>query len=307
MKNKVDVAAVALDSKPGCTEANLQKIRRCSREAVERGAELVVFPELSVTGFIPNHPTGNHAEWLQEVLRGAWRSAEALDGAAMRELTSISSETGAFVAAGLLENAGNVLFNTFVLAGEGRIYGYWRKMHIPVFEMQIYNGGGVPDVVDTPLGRIGANICFDSLLPESTRLLGVQGCEIALFPFAADPPPGTAEAWANWARPVVQARCSENGVFGVACNYVGAVSYAGVDQAFPGGAMIVGPNGSVLAQSDSQMLVFGLHAEVLMEARSAFEYTFRFRRPELYEMLTHQPRNLRLNPRISRSVNVPNG
>ena len=63
---------------------------------------------------------------------------------------------------------------------------------------RVINGGGVPQVVDTPLGRIGANICFDTLFPESTRLLGVQGCEIMLAPFAADPPPGTAAAWANW-------------------------------------------------------------------------------------------------------------
>ncbi len=285
MKDHVRVAAIAVDSKPGCTEANIEDIRRWSRRAAEHGAELVLFPELSVTGFLPNHPAGDHAQWLREVLKGAWDMAEGLDGHAVRGLASISAEAGVFVAAGLLENAGNVLFNTLVLAGEGRVYAHWRKMHIPIFEMQVYNGGGVPEVVETPLGRIGGNICFDALLPESTRLLGVQGCEIALFPFAADPPPATAEAWAGWARPVLQTRCSENGLFGVACNYFGRVSYAGAEQVFPGGSMVVGPDGGVITEGPSQMLLAHLDAQSMLEARSAFEYTFRFRRPELYGLL----------------------
>ena len=286
MKDQVSIAAIALDSKPNRTEDNIEGIRRWTKQAADHGAELVVFPELSMTGFMPNHPTGDHSQWMREVLKCAWRTAESLDGHAVGELKKISSETGAFVAAGMLENAGNVLFNTFVLAGEGRVYGYWRKMHIPMFEMQVYNGGGVPEVVETPLGRIGANICFDALLPESTRLLGVQRCEIALFPFAADPPPGTAEGWAKWAGPVVQARCSENGLFGVACNYRGQVSCAGADQVFPGGTMVVGPGGAMLNEGSEPMLMAKLESQALLDARSAFEYTFRFRRPELYDLLT---------------------
>lgn len=286
MKDHVKVAAISIRSRPGSTGANLEEIRRSAQEAAEAGADLALFPELSVTGFLPNHPRGDHAQWLRETLEGAWASAEPLDGKAMRALADISAKAGVFIAAGMLENAGNVLFNTHVLAGEGRVYGHWRKMHIPIFEMPVYNGGGVPEVVDTPLGRIGVNICFDALLPESTRLLAVQGCEIALFPFAADPPPGTADAWAAWARPVLQARCAENALFGVACNYLGNVSYAGAEQTFPGGAMVVGPGGSVVTEGVAPVLVADLFAQSLRDARSAFEYTFRFRRPELYELLT---------------------
>lgn len=284
MKAKTNAAAMRLESKPAQTADNLEGIRKQARAAAERGVDLAVFPELSITGFLPNHTVGDHAEWLRCALDGAWRTAEPLDGAATNALAAISRETGVFVAAGLLENAGNVLYNTFVLAGEGRIYGHWRKMHIPLFETQIYNGGGVPQVVETPLGRVGANICFDALFPESTRLLAVQGCEIVLMPFAADPRPGTAEAWANWARPVVQARCAENGVFAVACNYAGNVTFAGAQQSFPGGAMIIGPAGEVIAESGGT-LAAELHAERLLQARAAFEYTFRLRRPELYGML----------------------
>lgn len=287
MLNEVTTAAICFSGQPGRVEANLEGIAGWCRRAAESGAQLALFPELSVTGFISNHPSGDHAAWLAEVLRGAWRTAQPLDGPAVQQLKSLSKECNIHLSAGLLENAGNVLYNTHIVAGDGQLLGIWRKMHIPLFEMQVYNGGGPAEVVETDLGKLGVNICFDAFLPESTRLLGVRNAEIALFPFAADPPPATAAAWAAWAQPVLQARCSENGLFGVACNYFGQVSFAGVGQSFPGGALTVGPGGEVLAVStehsaEPHMLLTVLKRDDLLEARAKFEYTFRFRRPELY-------------------------
>jgi predicted amidohydrolase len=187
MLEHVRVAAVALDAKPGETRHNLDGIEAWAHRAAAAGASLVLCPELSVTGFVPNHPAGDHAAWLAEALRGAREMAQPIDGPAVRRLAAIARDTGLLLAAGLLEDAGATLFNTHVLVGPTGVLGAWRKLHVPLFEMPFYNGGGVPPVVDTPLGRIGITICIDSFLPESTRLLAVQGAEIVLFPFAADP------------------------------------------------------------------------------------------------------------------------
>lgn len=290
MIDTLRVAAIGVESRPGETRANLERIRLWCHRAAAEGVKLAVFPELSVTGFIPNHPVGDHSAWLRAALAGARKLAEPLTGRAVTALVEMADATGLHIAAGLLEDAGNLLYNTMVLAGPGGLAGVWRKMHIPMFEMPFYNGGPVPEVASTPLGRIGANICFDALLPESTRLLAVQNVEIVLFPFAADPAPGTAAAWADWASPALRARCVENGVFGVACNYSGHVEFAGVEQTFPGGAMIAGPVGKVIAeqreQGGSSMLLADLRAECLLDARSQPEYLFRFRRPGLYRLLS---------------------
>ncbi len=285
MKEHVTVAAVAANTKPGDITGNLDVLLAYCRDAASNGAELVLFPELSGTGFVPNHPEGNHAEWLKQVLFGAWKMAQTLDGELLQGLLEIAKSTGVLVSAGMLENAGNVLYNTQVLVGDGRVWGTWRKMHIPLFEMQVYNGGDAPQVVDTPLGRIGTNICFDTFLPESTRLLGVQNAEIVLFPFAADPEPVSPAGWLEWAGPILRARCAENGIFGVACNYRGAVEYAGVGQHFPGGAVVVGPNGQPTAEVQAEVALATIHRAELLETRARFEYTFRFRRPELYRTL----------------------
>ncbi len=290
MLNNVRVAAVAVDTKPGEVAGNLEKIESWVARAAGQGAQLVLFQELSLTGFIPNHPEANHDAWLREALRFARRSAERLDGHAVRGLSAIAVRHKVMVAAGMLEDAGNLLHNTQVLVDGSGLVGRWRKMHVPMYEMPFYNGGGAPDVVETPLGRSGVNICFDALMPESTRLLAVQNAEIVLFPFAADPPPVSPRGWADWASNALRARCVENGVYGVACNYVGTVTCASVSQMFPGGGLAVDPRGKVFGEWDAPsgepgMLVVDLSADLLRDARSEPESLFRFRRPELYGSL----------------------
>lgn len=291
MLDRVRIAAAAVDTQPGQLAENLQKIADWTRKAAQAGAQLVLFQELSLSGFIPNHPTGDHDRWLREALQIARRVAEPLDGPAVRRLSQIAADNRVLVSAGLLENAGNLLYNTHILVGREGVVGFWRKMHVPMFEMPFYNGGGIPNVVDTPLGRIGVNICFDALIPESTRLLAVQNLEIALFPFAADPPPVTPQGWADWAGTALKARCVENGVYGVACNYVGDVTCASVSQRFPGGGMAVDPRGQVFGEwtapaGEPGMFVTDLSADLLRQARAEPEYLYRFRRPELYGPLT---------------------
>ena len=97
----------------------------------------------------------------------------------------------------------------------------------------------------------------------------------------------TPEGWAAWAEPTLQARCRENAVFGVACNLHGHVEFAGATQVFAGGALVVDPGGQAIARhtGDTQvehMLLADLDRDRQIEARSAFEYTFRLRRPDLY-------------------------
>ncbi len=284
------MAAVAVDTRPGNTPENLRRLRHWTETAKATGADLVLFPELSLTGFIPNHPIGDHDKWLRTALVETQKSAERLDGPAVCQFIELAREYNILLCAGMLEDAGNVLHNTQIIVGPDGLLGHWRKMHVPMFEMPFYNGGGRPTVIETPLGRLGVNICFDALIPESTRLLAVQNVEIVLFPFAADPPPVTPQGWQDWAAPALQARCVENGIFGLACNYAGRVECAGASQVFPGGGIAIDPRGKTIATWPSStgvpaMMTATFDNETLVAARAEPEYLFRFRRPELYGSL----------------------
>ncbi|MCA9102335.1 MAG: carbon-nitrogen hydrolase family protein [Pirellulales bacterium] len=290
MIDQVIVAAASLPSQCGQWQSNVEQMEQWAACAAAQSARLLLFPELSLTGFIPNHPRGEHEPWLREALAAARSVAQPLDGPAVAALARVAGRHDVLLSAGMLEDAGNLLYNTQVLVGPAGLLGHWRKMHVPMFEAPFYNGGGIPEVVDTPLGRIGVNICFDAFLPESTRLLASRNVEIVLFPFAADPPPCTPQGWSAWAAHVLRVRCSENGVFGLAANYVGRVECAGVEQTFPGGGLAFGPRGELLAewptdQNEPAMMLARFDAETLRTARAEPEYTYRFRRPELYGRL----------------------
>jgi predicted amidohydrolase len=278
---------VAVDSRPGDVERNFEKIARWTERAASEGARLVLFPELSLSGFIPNHPIGDHETWLKTALLECRRAALRVDAAPVQALGELAARQRVSISVGMLEDAGNLLYDSQVLATPDGGIHVTRKMHVPMFEMPFYNPGPAPSVVETSGVRVGTNICFDALLPESTRLLAVQNVEVVLFPFAADPPPRTPAGWAAWAGPALRARCQENGAFGIAVNYVGDVECAGAQQSFPGGGLVISPRGDLLAEWSEDtgqpgMLLATLRASDLQAARAEPEYLFRFRRPELY-------------------------
>src|SRR5574340_29064 len=94
MLDSVRVAAVPPNSRPGCTEDNLDAIAAACERAAAEGAAIAAFPELSVTGFIPNHPVGDHNAWLRDALRIARGIAEPAGGPAVSRLSRIARERG---------------------------------------------------------------------------------------------------------------------------------------------------------------------------------------------------------------------
>lgn len=287
-KPKFRAAAASVPSQPGEKKKNLELIRERCGELSRHSPRLILFPELSAVGFLPNHPTKEHQPWLFEGMRKVREWSETIPGPTTDALVQIAGEFDVMISAGLFEDAGPLVHNTQVLVCPDGILGVTRKMHIPLFEAPFYNGGGPPIVAETPLGRIGTSICFDTMLPESTRLLQIENAELVLFPFASDPEPRTVEGWIENNAMLLRTRCMENGFFGLVCNYAGRISGLGEEMHFPGGGMLIGPKGQLIevwrGEAPGSMIA-EIDPGLLAEARSGPEFGPRFRRPELYEAL----------------------
>lgn len=229
-------------------DANLTTMLEKLREASASGAELVVFPEQALQGYLHDTLSLDFANVLYQQSH-----AETVpSGPRVRALVEAAVEHSVYVVFGLTERNAlydDVLYNTVVLTGPDGYIGRYRKVHQPGDEKHVYYPGSSFPVFDTGIGRLGLLICYDKVFPETTRALALQGAEILVMPTAwayddADNPQETdirVDQYTLFGR----VRALENQAWMVESNIVsphGNLSYHGHSR-------IIDPNGVIRADT----------------------------------------------------------
>ncbi len=275
MTDKVKVAGVQMDPQLMKNEENLDKILLKTREATGQGAELIVFPECALTGYVFNS--------REEALP----FTEPIPGPATEKMATLCAELGVHVVFGLLEIDGDKCFNAAALIGPAGLVGKYRKNHLPFLGVDRFvDPGDRPfQVHDTPVGKIGMHICYDCNFPESARVMALQGAEILALP--TNWPTGRGHI----SRYVVNTRALENVVHVIAVDRVGVergVKFLGISK-------IASTGGDTLAEGsrdDEEILYAELSLAAARQKRfvvkpGEFEVDpINDRRPELYGSLT---------------------
>jgi len=271
MRDIVKIAAVQMEPRIKANKGNLEKILTKARLAATNGADLVVFPECALTGYM----FASREEALGFV--------ESIPGPSTDTLADYCQKTGVHLVVGLLEIDGDRCYNAAVLVGPDGLAGKYRKNHLPFLGVDrfVNRGDELFGVYATPIGNVGIHICYDCNFPESARVMALQGADILALP--TNWPTGRG----NIARYVVNTRALENKVHVVAVDRVG--EERGVR--FLGCSKIVNAWGDTLAEGSNDKEEI-LYAEVsLAEARQKhivvkageFEVDYiQDRRPELY-------------------------
>jgi len=275
MSDKVKIAAVQMDPKIMRNSENLERILLEARAAAKKGADLIVFPECVLSGYVFSSR------------KEAMPFTENIPGVSTKRLAACCQELGVYVVYGLLERDGDKCYNSTVLVGPKGLIGKYRKIHLPFLGVDRFTdtGNSPFQVFETPIGNIGIHICYDCNFPESARIMALLGADIITLP--TNWPVGR-ERVVNY---VVNARAYENRIHFVAANRVGSER----GTRFMGRSKIVGASGDTLAEASSSDEET-IYAEVsLAEARQkhivikAGEFEVDFihdRRPELYGELT---------------------
>lgn len=168
--DRVTVAACQIDVPAVRQDPSV--LRSTILRAVDRGARLVVLPELTACAGILRTPAEARAV------------AEPLDGPTVRSLQEASAATGCVVVAGLAEQGDDaVVHNSAVVLDAGRLVGVYRKVHPWGAERDAFDLGDAPPlVVDTSAGRVGVMVCYDLEFPEWVRLAAQDGAEVLAVP-----------------------------------------------------------------------------------------------------------------------------
>jgi predicted amidohydrolase len=173
-------------------EANWKKYLGFIDEAAARGSDYLVFPEVSLHGYLMGTAALGSPE-MSEQLRYFRRVAEPIPGPTTDKLTALAAKHNMLIQAGMAERAmdGNMVYNSAVLIGPHGVIGVFRKLHNQ-FEWPVFGPGDHLSVFETRLGKIGMFICYDLAFPEITRAFALQGATIAAlttaWPMKGDDP-----------------------------------------------------------------------------------------------------------------------
>jgi 5-aminopentanamidase len=259
----VRVAVAQLDPKLGEKQRNLEVCLARLEEAVAARAQLLVLPECAVPGY------------MFDSAEEALPFAEEIPGPTTEALAEACRRLDAHVVCGLLERDGDVLHNAAVLVGPDGLVGTYRKTHLPFLGVDRFVAAGDElNVYETPLGRIGIEICYDLRFPEATRTLALRGADLIAHPTNF---PLAARVQTEL---ITVARAAENRVFLLTANRVGKERWA----EFCGWSQIVDPYGRRLAEADVEQ---ARDKDYVVPGDYEL-YLFGDRRPELYGALVEE-------------------
>ncbi|MEM1540184.1 MAG: carbon-nitrogen hydrolase family protein [Candidatus Bathyarchaeia archaeon] len=270
MKQKFKAALAQISCQRGNKEANIKKIKEYTAMARRRDADLVIFPELSLTGYT--------------VRDELYELAEPVPGPSTEAIEEIAKKYETFIVFGmpeLSEKTQATIYNAAVLVGPEGLVGKYRKMYLPthsVFEEKRYfRPGYQTGVFDTKLGKIGLIICYDIFFPETSRLTRLEGAQLIVC-ISASP-----AVRRHFFETLTLARAIENTAFLAYVNLVGIEN--GLQ--FWGGSRLIGPNGRVLATAkyDEEDLVIGEIDYSEIAPIETFVPTLKDLRPELFDKL----------------------
>lgn len=278
------IAAVQMDCAFADNAKNLDAIRTNLKQAAANGAQLVIFPECALPGY------------CFESKEEARPHAEPIPGPSTKTLADDCAKLGAWVVVGLLESAGEQLYNACTLIGPDGVRATYRKIHLPFLGVDRFTTPGDAPFAVHDLGglRIGMNICYDGSFPESARCLMLLGADLIVLP--TNWPTGAIST----AKTLIPARALENHVFYAAVNRIGTER----GFRFIGMSRIIGCTGEFLAVSETDEATI-LYADIdpekarnkhLVNIPGQYElHRLRDRRPAMYGPLVE--RNAR-NQRI---------
>jgi omega-amidase len=259
------IAVAQISCSLGDPETNLSKVRDLSQRAEQTGAELIVFPEMTDTGYsVP--VIQKHASH--------WKTGFVAN------LQNVANDLSMAIVSGVSERDGSSIYNSQILVdAKGGIVAKYRKTHLyavaPVDEQNCFAPGNTFQSFALGNLRFGFSICYDLRFPELYRNLATEQNVGAFLISSAWPFPRDEHF-----RVLAQARAIENQSYVIASNRVGKDE----DVWFCGNSAIIDPRGVVIAAAspDREELIYADVSEELVQSVRRRMQSLGHRRQDLY-------------------------
>jgi nitrilase len=287
----VQAASVAFDRKK-----TLAKALDLIRDAAKKGAKLVLFPEAFISGYPRGLDFGAVVGWRtdegREDFKRYFQSAVEVPGPVVDALSKAARANSVYLVMGVIERERGTLYCCVLFfAPDGTFLGKHRKVMPTASERLIwgYGDGSTLPVFDTPMGKLGAVICWENYMPLLRTFMYSQGIEIYCAP--------TADHRTTWTA-TMQHIATEGRCFVLGCNqfnrrrdfpadYKTAFGDDHETVLSKGGSCIVSPFGEFLAGpnfEDEAILVAELDRSLLPKAKFDFDVVGHYSRPDIFRL-----------------------
>ncbi len=293
----MNIAVAQFEPKDGDKTYNLSVIRKLTKKAKSKGADLISFHEMSITAY-----TFTKDFSLKQITNLA---EEVPNGKSTQELIGISKEFNMPILAGLVEKSDGKIYNTYICVSGGRVIAKYRKIH--PFISKYMSAGDEYCVFDLLGWKCGILICYDNNVIENVRATSLLGAELIFAPHVTGCTPSAMpgrgyvadKLWQNrendpvslrfefdgpkgrrWLMRWLPARAYDNGVYYAFTNPIG---YDG-EHLKNGNSMVIDPYGEVLSEIKSfeNDIIISKITKDKIELSGGWRYK-NARRPELYK------------------------
>ncbi len=291
----VQAAPVAFDR-----ERTLEKVRALAADAARDKAQLVVFPEAFVSAYPKGLDFGARVGMRtpegREDFRRYYDSSVDVPGPAVEALGAVAKDNGFHLVIGVIERDGGTLYCTVLFfAPDGSLLGKHRKLMPTAMERLVwgFGDGSTLPVFDTPLGKLGAVICWENYMPMLRMAMYAKGIQLYCAP--------TADGRDNW-QSTMRHVALEGRCFVLSCNQYTVRGdfpddYAAIQGDDPatvisrGGSVIFGPLGEVLAGPDfagQAILTADLDMADITRGKYDFDVAGHYARPDIFRLLVNE-------------------
>jgi nitrilase len=278
------------------TKATLAKVRDLTADAARRGAKLVVFPE----AFVSSYPkgldfgarVGMRTAKGRDDFRRYFDSAVAVPSPATDELSQTAKDAAVHLVIGVIERDIGTLYCAVLFFGpDGTFLGKHRKLMPTAMERLIwgFGDGSTLPVFDTPLGKLGAVICWENYMPLLRMAMYAKGIQLYCAPTADD-----RDTWMSTMQHVaLEGRCFVL----TACQHLRRgdcpADYAAINGDDPdsvimrGGSAIIGPLGQVLAGPlfDREIILTAeIELSEIIRGKYDFDVVGHYARPDVFRL-----------------------
>jgi nitrilase len=291
----VQAAAVTFDR-----QRTLEKLQDLTAQAAQQGADLVLFPEAFVSGYPRGLDfgavVGSRTKEGREDFRRYWESAVEIPGPAIEIISKAARSNSVYLVVGVIErDLGTLYCCVLFFAPDGTFLGKHRKLMPTASERLVwgYGDGSTMPVFATPLGRLGAVICWENYMPLMRMYMYSKGIEIYCAPTADH-----RDSWlASMRHIAVEGRC-----FVLSCNqfnrrrdfpkeYKTGFGENPETVISRGGSCILDPFGKFLAEpnfEDETILIAELDRNQIPRAKFDFDAVGHYSRPDVFRMIVDE-------------------